>query len=322
MAWCRRRHLHSSRPPRRMLAWRSLRAVARLCTAPRAPRRGFAAAGEAGSLGSGRNWELPAAALFVGVGVGGGIAFAGLAHERGLKAGGESVQNGLTQGGALVGAGAAVSSVPGAGMLVGALGWLFGSSRLRAQPAGDKAASTPAGAPRERRCSTCRALTRGATAHPSPRRSQHAAAARHGMSAALKRAAQHFPPRTSALAAAPPTERPGAAPLWRSAGASSAVTVSVSGPTCGRSMLACSAGAPTLLAGAAGSVVATAAPPHAVMASPGRSPPRAAGELRGSDASLAGLAAQRASSCCCSDTRAQGESYRMTPHACFAAAGA
>ena len=135
-----------------MLAPRSLRPVARLCAAPRAPRRGFAAAGEAGSLGRALNWELAAAGLFVGVGVGGGVAVAGLAHERGLKAGGESVKNGLTHGGALVGAGAAVSSVPGAGMLAGALGWLFGSARLQAQPAGDKAASspTPAGALRER----------------------------------------------------------------------------------------------------------------------------------------------------------------------------
>jgi hypothetical protein len=46
-------HLHSSRPPRCMLAWRVPRATAQLCAAALAPRRGFAA-GEAGHPGAGR----------------------------------------------------------------------------------------------------------------------------------------------------------------------------------------------------------------------------------------------------------------------------
>ena len=140
-----------------MLTWRAPRATAQRCAAL---RRGFAA-GEAGGPGRSFSWELPLAGLFIGGGIGGGFFLgalvsgdrvksglegAGVAHgdrmEQGLKAGGQSVKTGLAQGGALVGAGAAVSSSLPA-MLAGSLWWLLGRAAPSAQPAGDTPLSTP-----------------------------------------------------------------------------------------------------------------------------------------------------------------------------------
>ena len=140
-----------------MLAWRAPRATAQLCAAALAPRRGFAAGGHGG--------EVKQGLTTAGLAVGGGIAFAGVTlavaivvglegvgvphgdrTERGLEAAavahGDRMKAGLVQGGALVGAGAAVSSsVPG--VLAGSLWWLLGRPAPSAQPAGDTPLSTP-----------------------------------------------------------------------------------------------------------------------------------------------------------------------------------
>ena len=134
-----------------MLARRAARAVAQRRAAP-ASLRGFAAGDGSAPPTVAPGYTpvavgLAAGGLFIGAGIGGGLFFAGALLKDGMTGGGEAlgdrVKDGVKEGAAYIGLGAALSSSV-AGLLAGAVA--VGTRLLRAsqaEPAGGKAVPGP-----------------------------------------------------------------------------------------------------------------------------------------------------------------------------------